>query len=145
MRIEASKQYIFREGQPFQSSHASTVAVLPNGDVLAAWFAGKHEKSSERSIGLPEGSFSRAYGLLMQGMYICCFAAQKGLFFAAIRMMMGVPGARHIRRHCLITIAVLMWCWRMSPENIRIRLSCHQAMNYMSRIRGKGSESLFGS
>lgn len=49
MRIEAIKPYIFREGLPFRSSHTSTVAVLPNGDVLAAWFAGKRDKSSDVS------------------------------------------------------------------------------------------------
>lgn len=50
MQIKAEKQYIFEEGQPFPSSHASTVAVLANGDVVATWFAGKHEKSSDVAI-----------------------------------------------------------------------------------------------
>jgi len=48
--IAFEKQYVFEEGQPFRSSHASTVAVLPNGDVLAAWFAGAYEKSSDVAI-----------------------------------------------------------------------------------------------
>ncbi|SDX05732.1 exo-alpha-sialidase [Paenibacillus sp. CF384] len=48
--ISTEKEYIFEEGQPFQSSHASTVAVLPNGNVVVAWFAGMHEKSSDVAI-----------------------------------------------------------------------------------------------
>ncbi|REE81029.1 putative neuraminidase [Paenibacillus taihuensis] len=63
-RIIAEKQYIFEEGQPFQSSHASTVAVLANGDAAAAWFAGKHEKSSDVAIWMSrrvEGVWSAPY------------------------------------------------------------------------------------
>ncbi|WP_308636004.1 sialidase family protein [Paenibacillus silvisoli] len=48
--VVSEKQYIFQGEQPFQSSHASTVAVLPGGGVVAAWFAGKHEKSSDVAI-----------------------------------------------------------------------------------------------
>ncbi|NUU77458.1 sialidase family protein [Paenibacillus xylanilyticus] len=61
MKIIADKQYIFQEGQPFQSSHASTVAVLPDGAVLAAWFAGRHEKASDVAIWMArqeQGSWS---------------------------------------------------------------------------------------
>ena len=50
MKIMADKQYVFQEGQSFQSSHASTVTVLPNGEVLVAWFAGKYEKASDVAI-----------------------------------------------------------------------------------------------
>ncbi|TLS54295.1 neuraminidase (sialidase) [Paenibacillus antri] len=48
--IAFEKQYIFEEGQPFRSSHASTIAALPNGEALAAWFAGAHEKASDVAI-----------------------------------------------------------------------------------------------
>ncbi|MFC9712312.1 hypothetical protein ACFTRD_29750 [Paenibacillus sp. NPDC056933] len=50
MKIMADKQYVFQEGQPFQSSHASMVAMLPIGEVEAARFAGKHEKASDVAI-----------------------------------------------------------------------------------------------
>ncbi|SEO73268.1 exo-alpha-sialidase [Paenibacillus sp. OV219] len=63
-QVIANKQYIFEEGQPFRSSHASTVAVLPGGDVVAAWFAGKHEKSSDVAIWMSrrvEGVWSAPY------------------------------------------------------------------------------------
>ncbi|PZT52292.1 sialidase family protein [Paenibacillus silvae] len=50
MIVMADKQYVFREGLPFQSSHGSTVAVLPTGVVIVAWFAGLHEKSSDTAI-----------------------------------------------------------------------------------------------
>lgn len=50
MKIKAEKQYVFQEGQHFQSSHASTVTVLPGGVVIAAWFAGSYEKSSDTAI-----------------------------------------------------------------------------------------------
>jgi predicted neuraminidase len=49
-RITAVKQYIFEEGQPFRSSHASTVAVMPSGEAVAAWFAGRHEKASDVAV-----------------------------------------------------------------------------------------------
>ncbi|WP_434748471.1 exo-alpha-sialidase [Paenibacillus amylolyticus] len=50
MTMMADKQYVFREGQHFQSSHASTIAVLPSGVVFAAWFVGSYEKSSDTTI-----------------------------------------------------------------------------------------------
>jgi predicted neuraminidase len=37
------KEYIFTNERPFESCHASTVAALPNGDVIAAWFGGTRE------------------------------------------------------------------------------------------------------
>lgn len=62
MTIKAEKQYVFQEGQQFQSSHASTLAVLPTGLVIAAWFAGSYEKSSDTAIWMAvqerEGSWS---------------------------------------------------------------------------------------
>lgn len=61
MKIIADKQYVFHEGQPFQSSHASSVAVLTDGVILAAWFAGSHEKASDVAIWMArqeDGSWS---------------------------------------------------------------------------------------
>ncbi len=49
---KAEKQYLFGEDRPFPSCHASTVAVLPDGKVLAAWFGGLHEKASDVAIWL---------------------------------------------------------------------------------------------
>ncbi|MCW3795353.1 exo-alpha-sialidase [Paenibacillus sp. LS1] len=63
MKIIADKQYIFQEGQPFQSSHASTVAVLSNGSVLVAWFAGQHEKASDVAIWLARQDHSGAWSV----------------------------------------------------------------------------------
>ncbi|MFC5653578.1 exo-alpha-sialidase [Paenibacillus solisilvae] len=51
IQITAEKEYVFEgDQQTFRSSHASTLAALPSGEVLAAWFAGKHEKSSDVAI-----------------------------------------------------------------------------------------------
>lgn len=50
MEIKSRKQYIFEDDRPFPSCHASTLVVLPNGDVLAAWFGGLHEKASDVAI-----------------------------------------------------------------------------------------------
>lgn len=44
------KEHIFEEGKYFPSCHASTLTVLENGDVLAAWFAGTHEKNPDIAI-----------------------------------------------------------------------------------------------
>ncbi|MFX3648535.1 MAG: exo-alpha-sialidase [Paenibacillus sp.] len=63
MKIIADKQYIFQEGQPFQSSHASTIAVLPAGDLLVAWFAGQHEKASDVAIWLARMDHSGAWSV----------------------------------------------------------------------------------
>lgn len=63
MKIIGDKQFIFQEGQPFQSSHASTVAVLPDGDLLAAWFAGQHEKASDVAIWLARQSDNGAWSV----------------------------------------------------------------------------------
>ncbi|MFB9273838.1 sialidase family protein [Cohnella cellulosilytica] len=49
---KAEKQYLFCDDRPFPSCHASTVAVLPDGKVLAAWFGGLHEKASDVAIWL---------------------------------------------------------------------------------------------
>lgn len=48
--ISVQKQFLFEEDRPFPSCHASTLAILPNGDVLAAWFGGAYEKASDVAI-----------------------------------------------------------------------------------------------
>lgn len=51
IKTKADKQYVFEGGeQAFQSCHASTVGVLPDGKVLAAWFGGTYEKSKDVAI-----------------------------------------------------------------------------------------------
>ncbi len=35
---------------PFEQCHASTILELPNGDLLASWFGGKHEKDNSVEI-----------------------------------------------------------------------------------------------
>lgn len=51
MKLNSSqKEFIFAEERPFQSCHASTVALLPNGDVIAAWFGGTEEGDADVDI-----------------------------------------------------------------------------------------------
>lgn len=47
--VEA-KEFIFEEDRPFASCHASTLVVLPDGDVLAAWFGGSREGAPDVAI-----------------------------------------------------------------------------------------------
>jgi predicted neuraminidase len=42
-------EFIFEQA-PFQSCHASTVAELPNGDLMAAWFGGTAEGNADVAI-----------------------------------------------------------------------------------------------
>lgn len=44
------KEYIFGDRRPFASCHASTLAVLPDGSVLAAWFGGTKEGMGDVAI-----------------------------------------------------------------------------------------------
>lgn len=44
------KELIFGDHKPFASCHASHLTLLPNGDVLAAWFAGSEEGADDISI-----------------------------------------------------------------------------------------------
>lgn len=44
------KQYLFEDDRPFPSCHASTLIVLPNGEILSAYFAGTKEKDSDVGI-----------------------------------------------------------------------------------------------
>lgn len=46
----AIKEYIFEQPQPFASCHASTLVVLPDGDVVAAWFGGTRESAGDVAI-----------------------------------------------------------------------------------------------
>ncbi|MDO3412460.1 sialidase family protein [Saccharibacillus sp. CPCC 101409] len=52
LHITAEKQYVFEEERPFRSCHASTVAVLPGGEAICAWFGGTYEKSKDVAIWL---------------------------------------------------------------------------------------------
>jgi len=47
---KAVKEFIFADERPFDSCHASTLVVLPNGDVLAAWFGGTKEGANDVAI-----------------------------------------------------------------------------------------------
>ncbi|MED4599371.1 exo-alpha-sialidase [Paenibacillus validus] len=44
------KELIFDTNKPFASCHASHLTLLPNGDILAAWFAGSEEGADDISI-----------------------------------------------------------------------------------------------
>jgi len=50
--MQASKTFIFEDDRPFPSCHAATLIVLPDGDVLAAWFGGTREKANDVAIWL---------------------------------------------------------------------------------------------
>lgn len=43
-------ELIFDHDRPFVSCHASHLALLPNGDVLAAWFGGSREGADDVAI-----------------------------------------------------------------------------------------------
>lgn len=45
-----AREFIFLEGRPFQSCHASTLVKLPDGDLLAAWFGGSREGQPDVAI-----------------------------------------------------------------------------------------------
>lgn len=44
------KEFVFGEGVPFNTCHASHIAVLPNGNIVAAWFGGEKEGSDDIAI-----------------------------------------------------------------------------------------------
>ncbi|MEI7025570.1 sialidase family protein [Paenibacillus sp. y28] len=44
------KEFLFEEDRPFLSCHASTLELLPNGEVIAAWFGGTKEKAPDVAI-----------------------------------------------------------------------------------------------
>ncbi|MDF2723245.1 MAG: hypothetical protein K0Q59_2920 [Paenibacillus sp.] len=45
-------EYVFTDGVPFESCHASTLIALPDGQVVAAWFAGTREGADDVAIWL---------------------------------------------------------------------------------------------
>ncbi|TMV47584.1 neuraminidase (sialidase) [Paenibacillus mesophilus] len=46
------QEYVFADDVPFESCHASTLVVLPNGHVIAAWFGGTREGADDVAIWL---------------------------------------------------------------------------------------------
>ena len=48
--LETKREYIMEEDRDFDSAHASTLIKLPNGDILAAWFAGSAESKPDVAI-----------------------------------------------------------------------------------------------
>lgn len=50
MFAEAKKELVFEENKYFLSCHASTITVLSNGNILAAWFAGSVEGADDVAI-----------------------------------------------------------------------------------------------
>lgn len=50
MITEAKKELIFQESKYFDACHASTVIVLKNGSIMAAWFAGSAEGADDVAI-----------------------------------------------------------------------------------------------
>lgn len=45
-----SKEYVFDRQKSFECCHASSLTVLPNGDILAAWFGGSKEGADDVAI-----------------------------------------------------------------------------------------------
>lgn len=62
------KEYIFLDNQPFASCHASTLIVLDNDEVLAAWFGGTEEAHHDVAIWISrrsqDGVWSEPFKLL---------------------------------------------------------------------------------
>ncbi|MFW6269076.1 MAG: sialidase family protein [Bacillota bacterium] len=44
------KEFIFKDDRPFNSCHASTLVLLPEGEILAAWFGGSEEGAEDVAI-----------------------------------------------------------------------------------------------
>ena len=56
------EEYIFDGPQPFDQCHASTLLLLPGGEILAAWFGGTREGADDVNIWLSrrgEGGWSQ--------------------------------------------------------------------------------------
>lgn len=47
-----NKEFIFEQEKFFPQCHASTLALLENGDIVASWFGGTHEKHPDVAIWL---------------------------------------------------------------------------------------------
>ena len=51
MKFEVTKEFIIDSSNaPTPSAHASTLVKMDNGEILAAWFGGKHEKNDDVDI-----------------------------------------------------------------------------------------------
>lgn len=48
--VNSVKEFIFEEDRPFLSCHASTLELLPGGQIIAAWFGGTREKAPDVAI-----------------------------------------------------------------------------------------------
>ncbi|MDF2959218.1 MAG: hypothetical protein K0S39_953 [Paenibacillus sp.] len=48
--VNTVNEFIFEDDRPFLSCHASTLELLPNGEVIAAWFGGTKEKAGDVAI-----------------------------------------------------------------------------------------------
>ncbi|MFC0212980.1 exo-alpha-sialidase [Paenibacillus chartarius] len=48
--MRQDKQFIFEDDRPFASCHASTLELLPGGDIVCAWFGGTKEKAGDVAI-----------------------------------------------------------------------------------------------
>ena len=53
VKLKADVDEFIFEKAPFEQCHASTIVELPNGDLLAAWFAGQHEGDKTSPSGSP--------------------------------------------------------------------------------------------
>ncbi|MCR8629654.1 sialidase family protein [Paenibacillus radicis (ex Xue et al. 2023)] len=63
---EVAKTYVFEANTSFKSCHASHLALLPGGDILAVWFAGSEEGADDVAIWCARkhnGSWSAPYRL----------------------------------------------------------------------------------
>ncbi|WP_199614062.1 sialidase family protein [Paenibacillus alkalitolerans] len=48
--VDCVKEFIFEDDRPFLSCHASTLELLPEGEVIAAWFGGTRERAGDVAI-----------------------------------------------------------------------------------------------
>ncbi|XEC96104.1 exo-alpha-sialidase [Paenibacillus tarimensis] len=48
--VNTIREFIFEEDRPFLSCHASTLEVLPGGEVIAAWFGGTRERAGDVAV-----------------------------------------------------------------------------------------------
>ena len=48
--IDLHREFIFGVNRPFTSCHASTLILLDNGDIVAAWFGGSREGADDTAI-----------------------------------------------------------------------------------------------
>lgn len=48
--MDQIKEFIFEDDRPFLSCHASTLELLPDGQIMAAWFGGTKEKAGDVAI-----------------------------------------------------------------------------------------------